>query len=159
MLATLDALARSRGKELNIFRILSANPPILDGFAHLGTALGAGTLPPRLRELVVLRTAGARASTYEAVQHRARARSAGLSEDEIEAVLTGSPAPWTDRERDVIRATTEFVETGTLCDDTWQRLVEHFDDAERVEYVVLVSFYVAVAMIARGLSIPIEESS
>jgi AhpD family alkylhydroperoxidase len=152
----LATLRESRGKDLNIFRVLAANPSLLLPFSQLGTALSSGSLPPRLRELAILRTAGACSSAYETEQHAERARRIGIDEVEIAAALRADHYEWSPAESVILAAATELVDSRTLCDETWTALVRFFADAELVELVVLISFYLAVAHIAGGLDIPVE---
>ncbi len=154
----LVELAKSRKKELNIFRVLSVHHDLLLRFSDLGAQLSAGVLSPRLREAVILRTASVSNSAYEWEQHLVRARVAGLQDDEIAAIASDDPFAWEEREAAALVATTELVGQGELSDDTWTRLQKLFSDEELVEFVVLVSFYISVAHIVGGLAIPLEES-
>jgi 4-carboxymuconolactone decarboxylase len=153
----LADLAKSRMKDLNIFRILSVHPVLLTRFADLGAQLSSGVLPPRIREMAILRTAALSASAYEWEQHLFRARRAGLSESEIAAIASGEAFKWAELEASTMMASSELVSEGSLSDVTWARLQLLFNDVELVELVVLISFYISVARIASGLAIPVED--
>lgn len=72
-----------RGPVLNIQRVFFANPGIrLDAFA----AWNASGLDARQRELVILRCAFVKQSTYEWHQHVRIARGAGVTDAEINGV-------------------------------------------------------------------------
>jgi AhpD family alkylhydroperoxidase len=157
----LNDLKRSRGKELNIFRLLSVHPDLLARFSALGTLFGDGALPPRVRELAILRTAAACDCEYERYQHTARALQAGLTAEEIAAAGSGEPAmhhPWAELELVVLNAVSELNATRRLSDATWSKLQAYFSDIELVEFACLVAFYVCVAHVVGGLDIPLEAS-
>lgn len=65
----------------------------------------ASTLPPRDRKLAILRTGWLCAAPYEFGEHVAQAKRLGFSEDEIDAVTTGSTAArWNEHERAILKA-------------------------------------------------------
>src|SRR5918992_2486175 len=106
----LDRLAGERGRPLNVFRTLANHPRLFLRWLGLGEQLlDHSTLPPRLRELVILRTATLAGSSYEWAHHTVIGRSAGLSEDEIARVREGPDAAgWSDTDLAVLRAVDEL---------------------------------------------------
>ena len=66
---------------LNLFRMLAHSPPVLAGFGQLGGALlQDAKLPPRLREMAILRTGLLAGASYEVDKHMMIARAVGVSE-------------------------------------------------------------------------------
>ncbi len=75
---------------LNIFRTLAHHPKLMKRWLVFGShVLGKSTLPPRARELVILRIGWLCRAEYEWAQHVAIGRSAGLSDEEIERIAEG----------------------------------------------------------------------
>ena len=79
----------------NVTRMLfAASKPVLDGFSvlSLGFMGGGSPLPPKLREIAILRVGYLSNAAYEVFQHEALARHVGLSEEQIAAIKTGGAA-------------------------------------------------------------------
>ena len=76
----------------NIFTTLVRHPGLFRRWLPLGGKLLAGKLPPRDRELLILRTAVLCRADYEWAQHTLIARSVGISEAEIEQARSGPDA-------------------------------------------------------------------
>ena len=74
----------------NVLGLFARHPDLARAFltfnAHL---LGTSTLPPRTRELAILRIAWRRRCRYEWAQHVAIARRAGVTAEEIAQVRSG----------------------------------------------------------------------
>jgi alkylhydroperoxidase family enzyme len=155
----LEATPGAFGKPLNIFATLARAPQLFWRWLGFAGALLDGRLPPRLREIAILRTARLCGSDYEWVQHVPIAETAGLSGDEI-AALRGpiDPSRWTEEEAVVLRASDELYDGGDLADETWAMLCRHFDDASTIELVVLVGHYQLLATTLRTLRIQLESS-
>jgi 4-carboxymuconolactone decarboxylase len=109
--------------------------------AHL---LGRSTLPPRLRELAILRMAHRRQCRYEWVHHVVMGGQVGLTEAEIEAVTRGQA----DNELDaaVLTAVDELDEMSNLSDPTWATLREHLDEHQRMDLIFTIGAYCLLAM-------------
>src|SRR5437763_11040109 len=92
--AVADVLMNS---DLHIFRALANAPGLLPGFAALGASLISGSLPPRIREMVICRIAAMLGSDYEWSHHAALAGAAGGTSAELQALAppaaTAVPAP------------------------------------------------------------------
>ena len=91
--AEMDAEIRERlgdGPVLNIFRTLANHPKLMKRWLVFGNhVLGRSTLPPRERELVILRIGWLCRSGYEWGQHVGIALGSGLSQAEIDADPAG----------------------------------------------------------------------
>ena len=118
-------LTAARGN-LNVYRTLANAEKVFTGWMVAGNAaLTSPTLPIRLRELVVLRTAHLMDCAYELGQHRDVARSAGVEGDEIEAIL--SETGWQTYSFDtielaVLQLTTELLTTHSVTSETFDRV-------------------------------------
>lgn len=102
------------------------------------------TLPPRLRECVVLRVARRHDSKYEWVSHAKFARSFGLSEEEIEAASEGRSDDAATQL--ALTAVEELHERSDLTDGTWDALHEHFDERQRIDLVFTICGYLMLSV-------------
>ena len=78
---------------LNIFTTLARHPALVRRWLPFGTVMLTGALPPRDRELLILRTAWNCRSAYEWGQHVRIGLAAGVTQDEIDRVPPGPGAP------------------------------------------------------------------
>lgn len=106
--------------------------------------LFSSTLPPRIRELAILRIAHRRNCAYEWTHHVDLAKEAGLRDDEIAAVRRGEAG--NEFERAVLTGVDELDEKSELSDETWAALGERLDDRQRMDYVFTVGCYALLAM-------------
>ena len=83
---------RMGGRDLNIFRVLMNHPQLTKRWAVFAAhVLHKQTLPPRERELLILRIGWLNQAEYEWAQHVEIAKRSGISEDEIERIQRGPP--------------------------------------------------------------------
>ncbi|MET0239765.1 MAG: carboxymuconolactone decarboxylase family protein [Sphingobium sp.] len=122
---------------------------------HLQSETGA--LPVRDRQLAILRTAWLLQAPYEWGEHVRHSKACGLSDEEIERVITGSAASgWTDHERAILTACEELRQDVFVSDATWATLSESFDDTQMVELLVLIGQFTSVAYLQNSLRLRLE---
>ncbi|MEO3787417.1 carboxymuconolactone decarboxylase family protein [Actinocorallia sp. B10E7] len=102
------------------------------------------TLPPRLRELAILRVSRRRGCDYEWIHHLKLGADAGLSEAEMRAAGEGEATG--PLERAVLRAVDELDDDSNLSDHTWAELGEHLDERQRMDLVFTIGAYCLLAM-------------
>ena len=116
-----------------------------------------GVLPPRLRELAILRTGWLCRSEYEWGQHAVLARRVGISDEEIARVKSGPEAEgWTELESAMLRAVDELHSDACVTDDTWTVLAAHLDERQLIEVPMLVGQYHIVSFTLNTLGIQHE---
>ncbi len=120
-----------------------------------------GQLPPRERELVILRTGWLWQAPFEWGEHVALARrEALLNEDEIERITQGSDAPgWSEHERALLRAAEELCEGAMVSDATWETLAQTLSQEQLLELVVLAGHFTTVAYWQNALRIPLNKGN
>jgi alkylhydroperoxidase family enzyme len=153
-------LASSGGTEepMHIFTTLARAPAeLFRRWLGFGGALLSGTLPARIRELVILRTAFRFDGRYEWAQHIELAERAGVSRDELVA-LGGdiSAVDWAPFEKAVLAAVDETADAGAVTDATWSALAATLADAELVELLMLIGHYLMLTTVLRSLRLPLE---
>jgi alkylhydroperoxidase family enzyme len=142
---------------LNIFTTLGRHPELFRRWIGFGGALLAGERPPKLRELVILRTSVRTRADYEWAHHEETARSVGVGNEELAALrLPLADHDWGHDELVALRAADEMHDTWTLSDDTWAAVHDLLGDARSIELVMLVGQYHLVALALRTLRIEVE---
>ena len=117
-----------------------------------------GTISPRDREILILRTGKLADCEYELRQHVLLARDCGLSDDEIAALLDDSKATeWPDKERALIVATDELMRDRHLGDRTWAKLRDYFDEPQIMDIIFTVGQYNMLAMALNSLGVQPDE--
>jgi len=129
----------------NALATLARHPDLAEAFLAFNKHLMlASTLPPRLRELAILRVAHRRDCAYEWSHHARMAAKLGLSEAEIEAAGRGEATGELDIA--VLTAVDELDENSRLSDPTWAALGEHLDDRQRMDLIFTIGAYCLLAM-------------
>lgn len=147
------------GRVLNIFRTLARAPKALTGFLAWGNYILSrrNSLPPREREIVILRTGWLCRSGYEFAQHRRIGIDCGLTPEEIERIKAGPDAPgWTPIETAMLRAADELVADHFVSDASWNAL-EELGDKGRMDLVFTVGQYTQVSMLLNSFGIQLED--
>ena len=113
------------------------------------------SLPPRLREVAILRVAHRRECTYEWEHHVELAEAEGLTSTDVEAIRRGVATDEVDEL--VLRAVDELDETSNLTDETWKALGEHLSDRQRMDLVFTVGAYGMLAMAFNTFGVQLEK--
>ncbi len=141
---------------MNFARVAVRHPSLYEVFLpYLARLIRESSLPPRDREILVIRVLAIAQEEYESAHHRHIAITAGLDETEIEAIRKGGQtlsAP----EQLLIRAADELVQNQTLEDSTWDGLAGQYDEVQLMEIVYLVGCYCTMAMLTKTFEIAIE---
>jgi alkylhydroperoxidase family enzyme len=147
-------------KPLNIFTTLARYPKLFKRWmVFAGHVLSKSTLPPRERELVILRIGWLCRSQYEFHQHTRIGLACGLSRDEIRKVTASSANDWTGRDRTLIAATDELHANKTIGDETWRELREHWSEEQVFDLLFAVGQYTLVSMVLNSLGVQTEDGS
>jgi 4-carboxymuconolactone decarboxylase len=135
------------------------NHPRLAGryLAFNGALLRDGALPPRWRELLVLRVAWRTGSRYEWLQHVRMAPRYDLTAAQIRAVAEGG-GHWDEPEGDLLAAADQLMDRYRIDDATWDRLAAHLDTRQLIEVPFVVGAYTLLAMAYLTFDLPIDES-
>lgn len=135
---------------------LVRHPDLAKAFFAFSTYLLArSTLPPRVREIAILRVARRRGCAYEWAHHARFAAELGLSEAEIDAAGHGRATAELDRA--VLAAVEELDDDSTLSDRTWATLGAHLDERQRMDLVFTIGGYCLMAMAFNTFGIEPEQ--
>ena len=156
--AALAAVHDGKLGALNIFRTLAHAPKALTAFLGWGSYILSrrNALPPRERELAILRTGFNCGAGYEWTQHRAIGLEAGLTEAEILAIKQGPGEPsWSAIDRAILTACNELTRNFHVGDETWAALAPLGDKA-RMDLVMTVGQYTQVSMMLNSFGVQLD---
>jgi alkylhydroperoxidase family enzyme len=146
------------GKVLNIFRTLAHHPKLLRRWTVFGNhVLFKSTLPPRERELIILRIGWLCRSEYEFGQHTRIGKQAGLTDEEILRITVGPDAPgWSESDADLLRATDELKRDSRVSDATWKRLAARWNTQQLLDILFAVGQYNLVSMVLNSAGVELD---
>lgn len=144
-----------RGPVLNVNRLFFTNPG-LD--VHARQVWAATGLTPRVRELVILRCAYLKQSTYEWHQHVRIATDAGLTRDEIRAVRNWQTASnFSEDERALLAYVDAMAAMPRPGDATFAAMAAGRSPGDVFAITLLVTLYFQLAHIMAALDLETEE--
>ena len=152
------AARNQRVRETHVFTTLAVHKRVFWPWLSLaGVLLGFGKLPKRDTELVILRVGHLRRSQYELQHHRRIAKRRGVDAETQAKIFEGTDAEGlTDRQRALLAATDELIDSRTLSPETWQALSRHLDRKQLIEFVMLAGQYDALAATLDALRVPLD---
>ncbi|MGB9227434.1 carboxymuconolactone decarboxylase family protein [Mycobacterium sp.] len=144
--------------QVHLFTTLGQHRRLFWSWLPFGALLlGFGKLPRRDTELVVLRVAHLRGCAYELQQHRRIAKRRGVDAETQARIFAGPAAEGlTERDRALLTAVDELVETRTVSEQGWQELANYLDRPQLIELVTLVGQYDALAATLNTLRVPLD---
>jgi alkylhydroperoxidase family enzyme len=139
----------------NVLATLVRHPKLARAFLRFSSYLLYGsTLPPRIREQVILRVAHRRGCAYEWSHHVPLGKQAGLSDRDIDAVQSGEPNDEFDRA--VLGAVDQLDEKTNVSDQIWAALSERLDEQQRMDLIFTIGGYTALAMALNAFGVEVE---
>ena len=143
---------------INLVKMWANSPRVQANLQRLGNTLLRHTeLDPNLREVAIV--AVVRRSEYELFHHKPVARSTGLSDEQIQAILDEdyvhpalSPA-----QRAVLRYALAYDAGHGVADRIFATLKEHLSDRQIVELSIVCGFWGNNARLALALGLDIED--
>lgn len=140
----------------SLLSTLVRHPKLTSAYLKYSTYLLYGsTLPPRIRELLILRVAHRRACAYEWSHHVEMGTDVGLTSADVEAAKTGRSGDAFDSA--VLRAVDELDEQSSVSDQTWAALGEKLDERQRMDLVFTTGNYIALAMALNTFGVEVED--
>jgi len=155
-LAEIEAtILKERGRISPLYRVLLNSPEIAQGWESLLTAVrNRSSLPPSLRELIIMRVAVLNRAQYEFDAHRPHAITAGLSEEQIDLILQDKiTAGFSAVEILVMELTDVMTRDIQVPDALYDSVKSHFNDREILEVVTTISAYNMVSRLLNALHV------
>ncbi len=157
----LDAARAGRREPLNVQRTIAQHPQLARSRQALTDHVMRKTsLPPRERELLILRTGWNCQSEYEFAQHSRFGRSVGLTDDEIRRVTLGPDADgWSPFDAVLLRAADELHHDAFISDNTWNALAEQYSNQQLMDVIFAVGQYHIVSMALNTFGVQFETTT
>ena len=140
----------------NLLATLVRHPKLTRAFLRFNNhLLFSSTLPPRLREVAVLRVAHLHHCEYEWRHHVRMGREIGLTDADIDGIQRGEATD--ELERAVLHAVDELQRRSVVSDETWAVLSELLDERQRMDLVFTIGCYGALAMAVNTFGVEPDE--
>jgi uncharacterized peroxidase-related enzyme len=139
-----DKFLRDRGNVPYFFRTLAHRPEIFrTATAHMHAVLNTGTLPTRLKELVVVRTSQLNGTAYCLASHTAISLRLGTTPDQIEALKDWRNSPlFNEAEKQAIHlAEAMTLHSLTYTEDELASLRRFYSEGEVVELLSAIGLF------------------
>ncbi len=118
---------------------------------------GSAEIPPRLREIIIMRVAWLNRIDYVWGQHNQMMRRLGMGEEHIQAIKVGADDPlWSADERSVLRAVEELVRTRELTDAAWKALSDRFSVKQILDILAVLGQYAMLALLFNAVGLQLE---
>jgi len=149
---------RMRGNVQNIFKALANHEKLAKRWLVFGNhILSKSTLPPREREIVILRMGWLCQAPYEWGQHVHIGRRAGLTDEEMVRIKEGALADgWSTHDSLLLTATDELHADACISDDTWAGLTETYSNEQMMDLVFTCGQYNMVSMALNSFGVPLD---
>jgi alkylhydroperoxidase family enzyme len=150
-------LTDAEGRLEGPFNAMLVSPGVGHALQDLGAAVRYRTsFSDRAREIAILALAVLRRSDFEWYAHERVGRRAGLSEDELSALLSGAdPASLSSEESLLLRTTRILATTGDLDDEAFAAAEDGLGREQLAELIVLVGYYDLLALSLRVWRTPL----
>ncbi len=160
--AFLERAARvGAGRALNVFRVAAHSPELAQAWWDMmRVALASLSLPPRLRELAVLRLFLLARVAYGFVHHVAIARRVGMKDEEIWSVRDYESSSHLDAvDRLVLRYTDATVALDGRAQELAAQLRQHLSDRDLVELTWCIGIWSMMARLLNALGVEMDEGT
>jgi 4-carboxymuconolactone decarboxylase len=144
---------------LNLYPTLVRNPQLAERFLNFASyILRESTLPPREREILILRIGWLCQAEYEFGQHTRVGKAAGLTDEEILRITKGPNAPgWDPFDATLLQATDELYTDTFISDATWNTLAKRYDEKQLFDLLFTVGQYNMVSMFLNTAGVQLEK--
>lgn len=139
-----DRYMRARGNVPNMFRTVAHRPEIFETMiAHFEAILQTGTVPLRLKELVIVRTSQINQCDYCLASHTKICFNLGWTREQIENLAEfESRDDFSPAEKSALRlAGMMTLDANRIPDDEFESLRKHFDEGQIVELMAAVGLF------------------
>ena len=149
----------SKGPVTNIMATLANYSKLYKRWRVFGNhILFKSSLPPRDREILILRIGWLCQAEYEWGQHVIIGKRAGLNDEEIIQIIEGPNAEgWDAFDATLVRAVDELYIDSFITDATWQKIAVKYNKHQLIDLVFTVGQYNLVSMALNTLGVQLED--
>ena len=142
---------------IHLTRMLLLCPvPMVQSLLDFALSFRTGNLDPKLRELVILRTATLRGSSYELFHHLPAAKMAGLSDEEISAITSTHPSGLDEKHSVLVQLVDDCSKLGNVSDSTFEKASKIFSTSEIAEATLLAGLYGMIACFLKTMGVELD---
>ena len=154
-----DSIVGTRGSIRGPYGVLLHSPKLAARVADTGAFVRYEfSIPEALKETVIIATAREMRSQYEFSAHAKLARTAGVSDETIKAIATGTaPAGLSGDEALLVGYVHELLQDHKVTEATYKALVDRFGEQDTIHLAVLVGHYLLVAQVLCTLDVELGE--
>lgn len=114
------------------------------------------TLPARVRELLIMRIGLLCRSEYEWAAHAPAGRRTGMTEADVQRIITGPDGGGSPVDGALLRAVDELYQDDVVSDTTWKALSTSFDTKQMLDVLITIGGYRMVSMALNSLGVQLE---
>jgi 4-carboxymuconolactone decarboxylase len=144
----------------NSFRTLLNVPELIDHtMSFHNYILQDSSLPPRIRELLILRTAWLHGSDVIWRERAPFARKAGLTDAELRKIAQGPTAPgWDPFEANLLRVADQLFRNSFVNDSVFKALAARYDTCPLMDTGMTVSDVAAISILYNNLGVQPDDA-
>lgn len=156
--AILEPIDRA-GRMYNVHATMGNHPKLARDWLTFATyVLRDNSLPPRDREILILRIGWLCHAEYEWAQHKRIGKRAGLTDDDMKRIAEGPQAPGLDEHDSLLlKAADELHDDAFITDATWNGLAKTYDTRQMMDLVFTVGEYNLVSMALNSFGVQLDE--
>jgi len=147
------------GRFPNLLTTLANHPKFFEKYMVTAPYFATeSTLPPREREILMLRIGWLCRAEFEFGWHTLYGKSAGLTDDEIKRITEGPKAVgWDPFDATLLLAVDELYYDAFITDTTWSALAKRYDQQQLMDVVVTIGQYNLLSMFLNSLGVQLDE--
>jgi len=130
---------------------------MVQSFLDFALSFRTGNLEPKIRELVILRMATLRGSSYELKHHLPAAKTAGLTEGEISSITSAQPSVLDQKLSVMIQLVDDCSKLGKASDSTFGKASKIFSAPEIAEATLLAGLYEMLACFLKTMGVELDQ--
>ena len=157
--AEIAKIKGARGNLINVYKLLLHSPTVcMAWFEHIGAIRWKTKLPPRLREIAIVRIASTVKYAYALQQHVPTiAVPDGVSLEECEALKDWRASKFfSAAERAALAYVDAIIAGPEVPDDVFNAVRQHYSEREVVELTILAGTYIMHNRVTTALKIDLE---
>ena len=125
-------------------------------FVWNSSARGNAAIPPREKELVILRVNWLCHDDWVWGRHVPIAKREGRTDEEIARIPSGPDMPgWSDDDAALLRAADELHENAFISDSTWSKLAARYNESQMLDLIFTVGNYHTNAFFTNSVGMPL----
>jgi 4-carboxymuconolactone decarboxylase len=143
---------------INLYPTMANNPKLMDRWLTFAIYIFESTLPPREREILILRIGWLCRSEYEFGQHTLVGKREGLTDVEIKRITEGPKAlGWDPFDATLLQAADELHADAFITDATWNALAKRYNQQQLMDVVATVGQYNLVSMFLNSFGVQLDQ--